>query len=91
MEVANLQHGGGVAEDEINGALQPCRVGKGMPEVEWSYLNSIVATIFGFLCIAVTAFDFLQLLSSVFVVVEKSFVLKLMVYNSDLWLYTENR
>ena len=62
-----------------------------MPEVEWSYLNSIVATIFGFLCITVTAFDFFQLLSSVFVVVEKSFVLKLMVYNSDLRLYTENR
>jgi len=62
-----------------------------MPEVEWSYLNSIVATIFGFLCIAVTAFDFLQLLSGVFVVVEKSFVLKLMAYNSDLRLYTENR
>jgi hypothetical protein len=62
-----------------------------MPEVEWSYLNSIVATIFGFLYIAVTAFDFLQLLSGVFVVVEKSFVLKLMAYNSDLRLYTENR
>ena len=69
MDVANLQHGGGVAEDEINGALQPCRVGKGMPEVEWSYLNSIVGTIFGFLRIAVTAFGFLQLLSGVFVVV----------------------
>ena len=58
MEVANLQHGGGVAEDEINGALQPCRVGKGMPEVEWSYLDSIAGMIFEFLRIAVTAFGF---------------------------------
>ena len=31
----------------------------GMPEVECSYLNSIEGTIFGFLCIAVMAFDFL--------------------------------
>ena len=62
-----------------------------MPDVEWSYLNSIVGTIFGFLCIAVTIFGFLQLLSGVFVVVEKSFVLELMAYNSDLWLCTENR
>ena len=62
-----------------------------MPKVEWSYLNSIVATIFGFLCIAVTAFDFLQLLSGVFVVVEESFALELMAYNSDLRLCTENR
>ena len=46
-----------------------------MPEVEWSYLNSIAGTIFGFLCIAVTDFGFLQLLSGVFVVVEKLFVL----------------
>jgi hypothetical protein len=30
----------------------------GMPEVEWSYLNSIVGTIFEFLCIAVTVFGF---------------------------------
>ena len=62
-----------------------------MPEVEWSYLNSIVGTIFGFLCIVVTAFGFFQLLSGVFVVVEESFVLELMAYNSDLWLCTENR
>ena len=62
-----------------------------MPEVEWSYLNSIVGMIFRFLCIAVTTFGFLQLLSGVFVVVEKSFVLELMAYNSDLWLCTKNR
>ena len=62
-----------------------------MPEVEWSYLNSIAGTIFGFLHIAVTAFGFLQLLSGVFVVVEELFVLELMSYNSDLWLCTENR
>ena len=62
-----------------------------MPEVEWSYLNSIVGTIFGFLFIAVTAFDFVQLLSGVFVVVEELFVLELMSYNSDLRLCTENR
>ena len=62
-----------------------------MPEVEWSYLNSIAGTIFGFLCIAVMAFGFLQLLSGVFVVVEESFVLELMAYNSDLRLCTENR
>ena len=61
-----------------------------MPEVEWSYLNSIVATIFGFLCIAVTAFGFLQLLSGVFVVVEELFVLELMAYNSDLRLCTKS-
>ena len=42
-----------------------------MPEVEWTYLNSIAGTIFGFLRIAVTTFDFLQLLSGVFVVVEE--------------------
>ena len=62
-----------------------------MPEVEWSYLNSIVGTIFGFLFIAVTAFDFVQLLSGVFFVVEELFVLELMSYNSDLRLCTENR
>ena len=61
----------------------------GMPEVEWSYLNSIVGTIFGFLRIAVTAFGFLQLLSEMFVVVEL-FALELMAYNSDLWLCTKN-
>ena len=61
-----------------------------MPEVEWSYLKSIVGTIFGFLCIAVTAFGFLQLLSGVFVVVEL-FALELMAYNSDLWWCTKNR
>ena len=61
-----------------------------MSEVEWSYLNSIAGTIFGFLHIAVTAFGFFQLLSSVFVVVEKLFALELMSYNSDLRLYTEN-
>ena len=61
-----------------------------MPEVEWSYLNSIVGTIFGFLCIAVTTFGFFQLLSGVFVVVEL-FALELMAYNSDLRLGTENR
>ena len=62
-----------------------------MPEVEWRYLNSTVGTIFGFLCIAVMAFGFLQLLSGVFVVVEESFMLELMAYNSDLRLCTENR
>ena len=62
-----------------------------MPEVEWSYLNSIVGTMFGFLYIAVIAFDFLQLLSGVFVVVEELFVLELMTYNSDLRLCIENR
>ena len=46
-----------------------------MPEVEWSYLDSIAEMIFGFLRIAVTAFGFLQLLSGVFVVVKKLFVL----------------
>ena len=61
-----------------------------MPEVEWSYLNSIAGTIFGFLRIAVTAFGFLQLLSSVFVVVEL-FVIELMAYKSDLRLCIENR
>ena len=50
--------------------------------------NSIEGTIFGFLHIAVTAFGFFQLLSGVFVVVEESFALKLMAYNSDLWLCT---
>ena len=55
-----------------------------MMEVEWSYLNSIIWTIFGFICIAVMAFGFLQLLSGVFVVVEESFVLELMAYNSDM-------
>ena len=53
-----------------------------MLEVEWSYLNSIAGTIFGFLRIAVTTFGFLQLLSGVFVVV-KLFALELMAYNSD--------
>ena len=62
-----------------------------MPEVELSYLTSIVGTSFGFLCIAVMAFGFLQLFSNVFVVVEESFVLELMAYNSDLRLRTENR
>ena len=57
-----------------------------MPEVEWSYLNSIAGTIFGFFRIAVTTFGFLQLLSGVFVVVEE-----LMAYNSDLWLCIENQ
>ena len=47
--------------------------------------------IFGFLCIAVMTFDFLQLLSGVFVVVEELFVLELMTYNSDLRLCIENR
>ena len=71
-----------------------------MSEVEWNYLSSIPRTIFGFLRIvvtgfgflriAVTAFGFLQLLSGVFVVVEESFVLELMAYNSDLRLCTEN-
>ena len=49
-----------------------------MPEIEWSYLNSIAGTIFELLHIAVTAFGFLQLLSGVFVVVEL-FALELMV------------
>ena len=62
-----------------------------MPEVKWSYLNPIAGTINGFLHIAVTVFGFLQLLSGVFVVVEESFVLELMAYNSDLRLCTENR
>ena len=62
-----------------------------MPEVEWNYLNSIAGTIYGFLRIAVTAFGFLQLISGVFVVVEELFALKLMSYNSDLRLCTENR
>ena len=62
-----------------------------MPEVECSYLNSIAGTMFGFLCIAMTAFGFLHFLSGVFVVVEELFVLELMSYNSDLWLCTENR
>ena len=61
-----------------------------MPEVEWSYLNSIAGMIFGFLRIAVTTFGFLQLLSGVFVVIEKLFALELMTYNSDLRLCTEN-
>ena len=78
MKVAALQHCSGVTEE-------------GMPEMKWSYLNPITGTIFGFLHIAVTAFDFLLLLSCVFVVVEESFTLKLMAYNSDLWLCTENR
>ena len=69
----------------------PSRARQGMPEVEWSYLNSIAGTIFGFLRIAVTAFGFLQLLSGVFVVVEELFALELMAYNSDLRLCTENR
>jgi len=58
MKVAALQHCSGVTEE-------------GMLEVDWSYLNSIAGTIFGFLRIAVTAFGFLQLLSGVFVVVEE--------------------
>ena len=62
-----------------------------MPEVEWSYLNSIAGMIFGFLRIAVTAFGFLRLFSGVFVVVEELFALELMTYNSDLRLCTENR
>ena len=62
-----------------------------MPEVEWTYLNSIAGTIFGFLRIAVMAFGFLQLLSGVFVVVEELFALELMDYNSNLRLCTENR
>ena len=61
-----------------------------MPEVEWTYLNSIAGTIFGFLHIAVAAFGFLQLLSGVFVVV-KLFALELMAYNSDLQLCIENQ
>jgi len=60
-----------------------------MSEVEWSYLNSIAGTIFGFLRIAV--FGFLRLFSGVFVVVEELFALELMAYNSDLRLCTENR
>ena len=47
-----------------------------MPEVEWSYLDSIAEIIFGFLRIAVTAFGFLRLLSGVFIVVEESFALE---------------
>jgi len=47
--------------------------------------------IFGLLRIAVMAFGFLQLLSDVFVVVEESFALELMAYNSDLRLCTENQ
>ena len=62
-----------------------------MPEVEWSYLDSIAEIIFGFLRIAVTAFGFLQLLSGVIVMVEELFALELMSYNNDLWLCTENR
>ena len=62
-----------------------------MPEVEWSYLNSIAGTIFGFFRIAVTTFGFLQLLSGVFVVVKESFALELMAYNSDLRLCIENQ
>ena len=62
-----------------------------MPEVKWSYLNSIAGTIFGFLRIAVTAFGFFQLISGVFIVVEELFALELMSYNSDLRLCTENR
>ena len=50
--------------------------------------NSIEGTIFGFLHIAVMAFGFFQLLSSVFVVVEELFALELMSYNSDLRLCT---
>ena len=61
-----------------------------MSEVEWSYLNSIAGTIFGFLRITVTTFGFLQLLLDMFVVVEL-FALELMAYNSDLRLCTENR
>ena len=56
-----------------------------------SYLNSIAGTIFGFFCIAVTDFGFLQLLSGVFVVVEELFALELMGYNSNLRLCIENR
>ena len=77
MEVAALQHCSGITEE-------------GMPEVDWIYLNSIVGMIFGFLRIAVTAFGFLQLLSSVFVVVEL-FAIELMAYKSDLRLCIENR
>ena len=62
-----------------------------MPEMKWSYLNLITETIFGFLHIAVTAFDFLLLLSCVFVVVEESFALELITYNSDLRLCIENQ
>ena len=61
-----------------------------MPEMEWSYLNSIAGMIFEFLRIAVTAFGFFQLLSGVFVVVEL-FALVLMGYNSNLRLCIENR
>ena len=46
-----------------------------MPEVEWSYLNSIAGTIFGFLRIAVTAFGFFSFFSGVFVVVEELFAI----------------
>ena len=70
MEVTALQHCSGITEE-------------GMPEVDWIYLNSIVGMIFGFLRIAVTAFSFLHLLSGVFVVVEESFALELMAYNSE--------
>ena len=62
-----------------------------MPEVEWSYLNLIAGTIFGFLRTTVMAFGFLRFLSGVFVVVEESFALELMAYNSDLRLCKENR
>ena len=62
-----------------------------MPEVEWSYLNSIAGTIFGFLRIAVTVFGFLQFISGVFVAVEESFALELITYNSDLRLCIENQ
>ena len=62
-----------------------------MPEVEWSYLNSIAETIFGFLRIAVTVFGFLQLPSGVFVVVDELFALELMAYNSHLRLCIKNR
>ena len=62
-----------------------------MPEVEWSYVKSIAGTIFGFFHIAVMAFGFLQLLSCVFVVVEESFALELITYNSDLRLCIENQ
>jgi hypothetical protein len=61
-----------------------------MPKVEWSYLNSIAGTIFGFLRIAMTAFGFLQFFSGVFIVVEELFALELMAYNSDLRLCTKS-
>ena len=57
--------------------------------MKWSHLNPIAGTINGFLHIAVTVFGFLQLLSGVFVVVEESFALELMAYNSDLRLCTK--